>query len=60
MARRPAQITQAEIARAIRAAKQAGAASIEVVMAEQAKIIVRINPDFDENSPSLEPGEIVL
>lgn len=60
MARRPAQITQADIARAIRAAKQAGAASIEVVMAEQAKIIVRINPAFDEKPPLPEPGEIVL
>jgi hypothetical protein len=60
MARRPAQITQADIARAIRAAKQAGAVSIEVVMADQAKIIVRIAPVFDEKPLPPEPGEIVL
>jgi hypothetical protein len=42
MARRPASVTQADIARAIRAARQAGAAEVEVRVGEQARIIVRI------------------
>lgn len=42
MPRRPATITQADVARAIRAAKQAGADSVEVVTQGGAKIIVRL------------------
>jgi hypothetical protein len=42
MARRPASVTQADIARAIRAARQAGAAEVEVRVGEQARIIIRI------------------
>jgi hypothetical protein len=42
MSRRPATLTQADIARAIRAAKQAGAAEVEVRVGEQARIIIRI------------------
>jgi len=42
MARRPAAVTQADIARAIRAARQAGAAEVEVRVGEQARIIIRI------------------
>jgi hypothetical protein len=42
MARRPATVTQADIARAIRAARQAGAADVEVRVGEQARIIIRI------------------
>jgi hypothetical protein len=42
MARRPATVTQADIARAIRAARQAGAAEVEVRVGEQARIIIRI------------------
>lgn len=38
--RRPAQITQADVARIIRAAKQAGAAEVEVMAGNQ-RIIVR-------------------
>jgi len=43
MARRPANITQADIARAIRAAKQAGAAQVEVRIGNQGAIIIHIS-----------------
>ena len=41
MSRRPATLTQADIARAIRAAKQAGAAEVEVRVGDTS-IVVRI------------------
>ena len=57
MSRRPAAITQADIARAIRAAKQAGAAEVEVRIGGET-ILVRIAPSIEK---PLEPvGEIVL
>lgn len=59
MARRPATITQAEIARAIRAAKQAGAAEIEVRVGNSS-IIVRIAPSTGTETPLEAGGEIVL
>ena len=43
MARRPATFTQADVARAIRAAKQAGAAEVEV-RAGRATILIRLAP----------------
>jgi hypothetical protein len=43
VSRRPANITQADIARAIRAAKQAGAAEVEVYVGEHSKIVIRIH-----------------
>jgi hypothetical protein len=42
MSRRPANLTQADIARAVRAAKQAGAREVEVKMGGEASIIIRI------------------
>lgn len=42
MSRRPAIITQADVARAIRAAKQAGAAEVEVRVGKDTRIIVRL------------------
>ena len=60
MPRRPATITQADIARAIRAAKQAGAAEVEVRVGEQSSIVIRLNSSTGLEKP-LEPiGEIVL
>ena len=44
MPRRAATITQADISRAIRAARQAGAAEVEVRLGEQPRIIVRLAP----------------
>lgn len=43
MSRRAASITQAEIARAIRAAKQTGAAEVEVRIGA-ASVVIRISP----------------
>jgi DNA-binding XRE family transcriptional regulator len=61
MARRQATITQADIARAIRAAKQAGAAEVELRINEQAKIVIRLAPSTNDRTSDLEnPGEIVL
>jgi hypothetical protein len=57
MSRRPAAITQADIARAIRAAKQAGAAEVEVRIGE-ATILIRISTATDK--PIEEVREIVL
>jgi len=47
MARRPANITQADVARAIRAAKQAGAAEVEVRVGDE-RIIIRIKPSTED------------
>jgi hypothetical protein len=53
MPRRPAQVTQADIARVIRAAKQAGAAEVEIKIAGEQSVIVRFTPspadDGDKN-----------
>jgi hypothetical protein len=45
MPRRPAHITQADIARAVRAAKQSGAAEVEVRVGNQS-LIVRLAPSI--------------
>lgn len=60
MSRRPAAITQADVARAIRAAKQAGAAEVEVRVPGQTTILIRLAPS---TAPEAEPDpkrEIVL
>ena len=62
MSRRPAAITQADVARAIRAAKQAGAAEVEIRSADGSKIVIRIasstsGPDrFAQKSVPANPG----
>jgi len=60
MARRPANITQADVARAIRAAKQAGAAEVEVRIGRRDVIIIRIAPSTRTQSALEESPEIVL
>lgn len=60
MSRRPATITQADVARAIRAAKQAGAAEVELRVAGQATIVIRIGSSTTSESALAEAGEIVL
>ena len=60
MARRPASITQADVARVIRAAKQAGAAEVEVRVANGSTIIIRIAPSTSENNALETSAEIVL
>jgi hypothetical protein len=58
--KRPAAFTQADVARAIRAAKQTGAAEVEVRVGEQATILIRLSPSTAPDQ-ALEPKrEIVL
>jgi hypothetical protein len=60
MARRPASITQADVARAIRAAKQAGAAEVEIRTPGASTIVIRIASSTSD-ATALEPaGDIVL
>lgn len=60
MPRRPAEITQADVARAIRAAKQAGAAEVEVRVGGKAVIRIRLAPSTVPDEPLEETGDIVL
>jgi 2-iminoacetate synthase ThiH len=59
MPRRPAQITQAEVARIIRAAKQAGASEVVVKIGEQA-VIVRLGQSTALEKSLEQDEEIVL
>ena len=59
MPRRPAQITQADIARVIRAAKQAGAIEVVVKVGDQS-LIVRLTPSTGVEVPLAPTEEIVL
>jgi anion-transporting ArsA/GET3 family ATPase len=56
MTRRPASITQAEIERAIRAARKAGLAEVEVKIGDQASIRIPLVPE----KPVAESDEVVL
>ena len=58
MPRRPATVTQADVARAIRAAKQAGAAEVEVRVGDTS-IVVRIASSTGVQS-SLETSEQII
>lgn len=60
MSRTPANITQADIARAIRAAKQAGAREVEVLVVGKSKIVIRLEPSTGADVALEESGEIVL
>jgi hypothetical protein len=60
VSRRPAAITQADVARAIRAAKQTGAAEVEVRIGGQASILIRLNSSTGAESPLDQTKEIVL
>lgn len=57
MSRRPATFTQADVARAIRAAKQEGAAEVVV---ECGKIVIRLKPSTGEETPLAPEREIAL
>ena len=59
MSRRPATITQADIARVIRAAKQAGASEVEVCIGI-ATILVRIAPSTAVADEALDPASKVV
>jgi 2-iminoacetate synthase ThiH len=56
MSNRPARITQAEIERAIRAARKAGVTEIEVKIGDDASIRIPLVPE----KPVAESEEIVL
>jgi hypothetical protein len=61
MARRPAPVTQADLARAIRAAKQSGAAEVEVRIGDRSVIVIRISSSTGTEAPGLEQStEIIL
>ena len=58
MPRRPATITQADIARAIRAAKQTGAAEVEIRIRGNSSLIIRLVPS--SSNPLAQNEEIKL
>jgi hypothetical protein len=60
MSRRPAAITQADIARAVRAAKQAGAAEVEICVGDKSKIVIRLKPSTGPDTALEQPAEIIL
>jgi|AmaraimetFIIA100_FD_contig_41_30209160_length_858_multi_9_in_0_out_0_2 hypothetical protein len=60
MARTPANLTQADIARAIRAAKQAGAAEVEVRIGNRSAIVIRILPSTGAQASDLEHSADVI
>jgi hypothetical protein len=60
MPRRPAAITQADIARVIRAAKQAGALEVTVQVGDRSKITIRFAPSTGTAEAVDPEGEIVL
>ena len=57
--RRPAALTQADIARTIRAAKQAGAAEVEFQIAGS-KILIRLDPSTGQDEALEDQTKIVL
>ena len=59
MPRRPAQITHADVARIIRAAKKAGASEVEVRIGD-ATIVVRIAASTTLEKPLEQKDEIIL
>jgi len=60
MPRRPATITQADVARAVRAAKQSGAVEVEICVGDKAKIVIRLKSSTGTESPLEASGDIVL
>ena len=59
MPRRPAQITQADMARVIRAAKQGGAVEVVIKVGDQS-LIVRLTPSTGGEVPLAPAEEIIL
>lgn len=60
MSRRPAAFTQADVARAIRAAKETGAAEVEVRLGGETTIVIRLSPSTSPEEPADPEREIVL
>lgn len=59
MSRRHATFTQADVARAIRAAKQAGACSVEV-KAGETTIVIRLEQSTGPQEVPQEAAEVIL
>lgn len=59
MPRRPATVTQADIARTVRAAKQAGASEVEVRVGS-AVFLIRLESSTGPDLPPVPEKEIVL
>lgn len=57
MPRRPAQITQADIARVIRAAMQAGAPEVILPVGERC-VTVRLRPSTDGDNPKRQKSDV--
>jgi hypothetical protein len=60
MSRRPASITQADVRRIVRGAKQAGAAEVEVRLGESASVLIRMQSSTGQDPTPQPQGEIVL
>jgi hypothetical protein len=60
MSRRPAVITQADVARTLRAAKQAGATEVEVRITGKASILIRFASSTGAERPLEVIEEIIL
>ena len=60
MSRTPAKVTQADVARAIRAAKQAGAGTVDVLKDGTIRISLAAQPVDDAEIPLAPKREVVL
>jgi hypothetical protein len=60
MPRRPATITQADVARVLRAAKQAGASEVEVRIGDRNAIVIRLSSTETKARDLEQSAEIVL
>lgn len=60
MPRRAATLTQADVARAIRAARQEGAAEVEVRLAGKSSIVIRLASSTAQDADTQNAEEIVL
>jgi hypothetical protein len=60
MSRRPAAFTQADITRAIGAAKKSGVAEVEIKLPGEASIVIRIRPSTSDEPALAQSNGIVL
>jgi len=58
MPRRPAKVTQAEIARAVRAAKNAGAAEVGIDSEGQIRVVLSLDAPVVSHSPPKDDGHV--
>jgi len=60
MSRRPATVTQADIRRIIRAAKQEGASKVEVQLGDASRIVISLQPSAEDEIPLAPTDQIKL